>query len=106
MVRRPQTTYHYLRVTIDGPVKPGDVTGASSEHRQVEAPIWRDVSRDMTQKQNGRDTVLIFDVPQNVPAEPLGFAIDPPQPHFLRQVELHNTKNPDLRSCATNPIPI
>src|SRR5260370_11448714 len=104
MLRLPQTTYHYLRVTSDGPVRPGDVTGASSEHRQVEAPIWRDVSRDMTQKQNGRDTVLIFDVPQNVPVERLVFAIDPAQPNFRREVELENEKKLGLGSGEINRI--
>ncbi len=104
MLRLPQTTYHYLRVTIDGPVKPGDVTGASSEHRQVEAPIWRDVSRDMTQKQDGRDTVLIFDVPQNVPVERLVFSIDPAQPNFRREVELENEKKIRLGSGEINRI--
>src|SRR5262249_18242368 len=34
MLRLPLSTYKYLRVTIDGPVKPADVLGASSEFRQ------------------------------------------------------------------------
>ncbi len=104
MLRLPQTTYHYLRVTIDGPVKPGDVTGASSEHRQVKAPIWRDVSRGMTQKQDGRDTVLIFDVPQNVPVDRLVMVIDPAQPNFRREVELENEKKIGLGSGEINRI--
>src|SRR5215471_15045070 len=86
MLRLPKTTYRFLRVTIDGPVKPRDVTGASSEHRQEEDPIWRDVSHNAKQQQQGRDTVLIFDVPLNVPTERLVFEIDPTQPNFRREV--------------------
>ena len=104
MLRLPQTTYHYLRVTIDGPVKPGDVTGARSEHRQVQKPVWRDVSQEMNQQQKGRDTVLTFQVPENVPVERLVFTVDPAQPNFRREVELQNEKTMALGSGEINRI--
>lgn len=104
MLRLPQTTYHYLRVTIDGAVKPEDVTGASSEHRQEQKPVWRDVSRGMSQQQQGRDTILTFEVPENVPVERLVFTIDPAQPNFRREVELQNEKKMPLGSGEINRI--
>jgi hypothetical protein len=104
MLRLPQTTFHYLRVTIDGPIKPEDVTGASSEHRQVQKPVWRDVSREMSQQQQGRDTILTFHVPENMPVERLVLVIDPAQPNFRREVEIENQKNTALGSGEINRI--
>src|SRR6185437_7038457 len=43
MLRLPLSTYKYLRVTIDGPVKPTDFVGATSEFRQEQKAVWRDV---------------------------------------------------------------
>ena len=43
VLRLPLSTYKYLRVTIDGPVKPADIVGASSEFRQEQKAVWRDV---------------------------------------------------------------
>jgi hypothetical protein len=91
-------------VTIDGPVKPQDVTGASSEHRQEQQPIWRDVSRGMSQQQEGRETILTFDIPENVPVERLVFSVDPAQPNFRREVELQNEKKMALGSGEINRI--
>lgn len=105
MLRLPRSTYHYLRVTIDGPVKPDDVRGAASEHRQEQAPVWRDVSHDMSQQQQGRDTILTFGVPQNVPVERVVFLVDPTQPNFRRKVEIRH-KQIELGSGEINRIHI
>src|SRR6202140_1477584 len=41
-LRLPLSTYKYLRVTIDGPVKPADVVGAPSEFRQEQKGVGGD----------------------------------------------------------------
>jgi len=104
MLRLPQTAYRYLRVTIDGSVKPGDVRGATSEHRQVQKPVWHDVSGVARQEQQGKDTVLTFDVAENVPVERVVFAVDPAQPNFRREVQLQNEKKLYLGSGEINRI--
>lgn len=105
MLRLPRSTYRYLRVTIDGPVKPEDVTGATSEHRQEQKPTWRDVSAAPSrQQQEGKDTVLIFNVPDNVPVERVVFAIDPAQPNFRREIEFQNERKMPLGSGEINRI--
>ncbi len=104
MLRLPQTAYRYLRVTIDGSVKPGDVRGATSEHRQVQKPVWRNVSGMPRQEQQGKDTVLTFDVAENVPVERVVFAVDPAQSNFRREVQLQNEKKLYLGSGEINRI--
>src|SRR5262245_46971475 len=105
MLRLPQSTYRYLRVTIDGPVKPQDVTGATSEHRQVQKPIWRDVSSAPSQQQqDGKNTVLTFNVPDNVPVERVVFVVDPAHPNFRREVEFQYDKKMTLGSGEINRI--
>jgi uncharacterized protein DUF3999 len=93
MLRLPLSTYKYLRVTIDGPVKPADVLGASSEFRQEQKAVWRDVANSPPSSDRGHDSVRVFDIPQNVPVERVLFEIvDADQGNFLRQVEVTNDK--------------
>jgi uncharacterized protein DUF3999 len=91
-LRLPLTTYKYLRITIDGPVKPADVQGATAGERQEEKAVWRNISGSHGQQQEDRDTAFIFSLPKNVPVERLEFSIDPAQPNFRRQVEIENGK--------------
>lgn len=120
MLRLPRATYKYLRVTIDGPVKPEDVKGATSEVRQVQKPVWRDVSSQFTsggsprkaildgsgrmRSQPGKSSFLTFEVPENVPIERVIFEIDPGQPNFRREVEIQDDKGRVLGSGEINRI--
>jgi hypothetical protein len=103
-LRLPRSTYRYLRVTIDGPVKPRDVISAASEVRQEQKPLWRNVSQTPKQQQQGKDTVLVFDVPANVPVERVVFDIDPAQPNFRRDVEVRDDAGRPLGSAEINRI--
>jgi Protein of unknown function (DUF3999) len=105
MLRLPRATYKYLRVTIDGPVAPKDILGATSETGIEEAALWRDVSSAPQQQQDSqKNTVLTFDVAEKVPAERVLFAIDPAQPNFQRRVEIQNEKSAWLGSGEINRI--
>lgn len=108
MLRLPRASYKYLRVTIDGPVKPDEITGASSELREEQKPVWRNVGSEPTfastnagnmhwqkgqfEPQSGKDTVLTFTVPENVPIQKIVFDIDPAQPNFRRSVQIYDNK--------------
>lgn len=50
--------------------------------------VWRDLSSEPIQEQQGNDTVLTFFVPGNVPVERLIFAMDPAQHNFRRVMEI------------------
>jgi hypothetical protein len=105
VLRLPLSTYKYLRVTIDGPVKPADVLGASSEFRQEQKAVWRDIGETpiraempMSAARNnpsrhGKGTVLTFAVPENVPVNRVTFDIDPAQPNFRRSVQVTSDKD-------------
>jgi len=105
MLRLPLSTYKYLRVTIDGPVKPADIVGASSEFRQEQKAVWRDVggaptvaemptgaARNDSSRRSGKITVLTFAVPENVPVNRVTFEIDAAQPNFRRAVQVEGEK--------------
>jgi hypothetical protein len=89
-LRLPRSTYRYLRVTIDGPVKPEEVTGASSELREEEKPVWRDIAAQPQQETKDKKTTLTFAVPEDVPIDEVVFDIDPAQPDFRRDVSIEN----------------
>jgi len=111
MLRLPLSAYRYLRVTIDGPVKPADILGASSEFRQEQKAVWRDVGGEPTvsevaataqagdsQRVERKRTLLTFTVPKNVPINRVTFDIDPAQPNFRRAVQVMGEKDVYLGS--------
>jgi hypothetical protein len=104
MLRLPRAAYHYLRVTIEGPVKPQDILGAVSETQEEQQAVWRDVSASPQQTQQGKDTVLTFQVPENVPLEKLSFEIDPAQPNFRRNIEIKSGAGSVIGSGEINRI--
>jgi hypothetical protein len=106
VLRLPLSTYKYLRVTIDGPLKPADIVGASSEFRQEQKAVWRDVggaptvtelpasaARGDSSRIGRKGTELTFAVPENVPVNRVTFDIDPAQPNFRRSVQVEGDKD-------------
>jgi Protein of unknown function (DUF3999) len=104
VLRLPLSVYRYLRVTIDGPLKPDDILGASAEFRQEQKAVWRDVggaptvtelpasaARDSS-RVGRKGTVLTFTVPENVPVNRVTFDIDLAQPNFRRSVQVEGDK--------------
>jgi hypothetical protein len=91
-LRLPRATYKWLRVTIDGAVKPEDVLGATSETRDDQPAIWHEVSSTPKQEQKDKDTIFTFRATGNVPVERVLFVVDPTQPNFRRTVEIQNEK--------------
>jgi Protein of unknown function (DUF3999) len=117
MLRLPLSTYKYLRVTIDGPVKPDDIRGASSEFRQEQKAVWRDVGgapavaemparalREGSTRVERKGTVLTFAAPENVPVDRVTFDIDPSQANFRRSVQVTDDKDVYIGSGEINRI--
>lgn len=104
VLRLPRSIYRYLRVTLDGQVRPDEITGASSEKAEAQAAVWRDISGTPRQEQSGKDTVLTFDVPDNSPVERVTLAVDPAQPNFQRSVEIQGDNASWLASGEINRI--
>jgi hypothetical protein len=88
----PVSTYRFLRVTIDGVVKPSEVQSAAAGIERAQEAVWRDLRGEARQTQEGKDTVLTFSVPQNVPVERVMLDIDPAQGNFQREIEVQNEK--------------
>ncbi len=88
----PLTTYKYLRVTVDSPVKPSQVQGGTAGITRAQKAVWRDLSGDPKQTQEGKDTILTFSIPGNVPVERVILSVDPAQQNFLRGMEVQGDK--------------
>jgi hypothetical protein len=104
ILRLPRATYKYLRVTIDGAVKPEEVQGATSEMGEEQPAVWREVISTSKQEQKDKDTVFTFDATENVPVERVMFVVDATQPNFRRTVEIQNEKGVWLGSGEINRI--
>jgi uncharacterized protein DUF3999 len=86
----PLTSYKYLRVTMDGPVKRSGVENATAGMTRAQKAVWRDLSSEPKQTQQGKDTVLTFLVPGNVPVDRVILSIDPAQHNFQRRMEIQD----------------
>ena len=104
MLRLPLATFKYLRVTVDGPVKPKDVLRATSEMAEEQPALWRDVGSSSKEEHDGKDTVFTFEVAENVPVERVMFAVDATQPNFKRRIEIQNEKGGSIGSGEINRI--
>ena len=94
----PASTYKYVRVTVDNFVSPSDVQGATAGIERAQEAVWRDLVSEPTQAQEGKDTVLTFAVPQDVPVERVMLAIDPAQGNFKREIEVQLDKGSPART--------
>ena len=88
----PETTYKYLRVTVDGAVKPSDVKSGTAGIERSQEAEWRDLAGEPQQTQDGKDTILTFVVPEKVPMERLMLTIDPAQGNFQRGIVIQDDK--------------
>lgn len=86
----PLATYKYLRVNLDGPVKPSDIQSATAGITRAQKAVWRDVSSSSKRGEQGKDTVWTFSFPGNVSLERLVFEIDPSQQNFRRDLEIQD----------------
>jgi hypothetical protein len=93
----PVSTYKYLRVIVDGLVKPSDVQSATAGIERAQEAVWRDLNSEPKQTQEGKDTVLTFAVTENVPVERVMLAIDPAQGNFQRELEVQIDKRSTTR---------
>jgi len=102
----PRTTYKYLRVAIDGSVKPADVQGGIAGITRAQKAAWRTIGGSPKQIQQGKDTVVTFSIPENVPVERVLFEIDPTQPNFRREMEVQGDKGQAFGSGEISRIHI
>jgi hypothetical protein len=93
----PVSTYRYLRVTIDGLVKASDIQSAAAGIERAQQAVWRDLSNEPRRTQEGKDTVLTFEVPGNIPVERVLLAIDPAQGNFQREIEVESNNGSTIR---------
>jgi hypothetical protein len=88
----PLTTYKYLRVTIDRPVRPSDVEGGTAGMISEQKATWQDLSSKPKETQEGKDTVFTFPVPGDAPVDRVIFSVDQSQRGFERTVEIQDDK--------------
>lgn len=89
----PLSTFKYLRVTIDGPVKPKEVEAASASSTHEEIAVWRAVKSAAAQSEKDKSTVFTFAVPNGVPVDRVSFDVDPSQRNFTRSVDVKMEKD-------------
>lgn len=94
----PVSTFQFLRITVDSPVKPADIQGATAGTTLTQKASWRNVATASNPQQNGKDTELTLTLPQNVPVERVSFTFDPSQQNFRRDIEIQDESGRQVTS--------
>src|SRR6266481_5914908 len=94
----PLTTYKYLRVTVDKPVSPSDVETGTAGITRAQKAVWSELGSEPKQSQQGKDTILTFSVPGEVPVERAIISVDPTQQNFLRRLEVQGENGQEFGS--------
>ena len=84
----PLSDFRYLHFTIDGPIRPDQITGLSTERIPAAEPQYVNVSVTAAVQQRARDSVITFEVPPNVPVDRIVVAAGPRPANFSRNVTI------------------
>jgi Protein of unknown function (DUF3999) len=84
----PPSDFRYLHFTISGPLHPEDITGLTTERLPAGAPKFVTVAATPEVLQKGRDSVITFAVPPNIPVDRIRFSIGPSPVNLSRQVSI------------------
>lgn len=87
----PESNFRYLHFHIDGPIRPDQITGLSIGHAASEPQYLTFVTAESVQQQ-GRDSVVTFSVPANVPVDRIVFAPGVQPVNFSRDVTITVTQ--------------
>lgn len=88
----PATAFKYLRVTVDNAVKPSDIESGAAALTLAQTSVWQNLSNEPSQAQEGKDTVLRFAIPANIPVERVLLSIRPTPQNFRREMEIQDEK--------------
>lgn len=95
----PQSDFRYLHFRIDGPIQPDQITGITTGRLPQGQPRYITVAASSTIRQKGRDSLIEFTIPANIPVDRIDFAPGKQPVNFSRDVTV--TVKPD---AARPPI--
>ena len=89
----PLSAFKFLQVTVESTVQPSDVKNGTAGATRAQKAVWRDVTSPSRLEQQGKETVITFEVPPNTPVERLTLDIDPTQSNFCRQIQIRGSQD-------------
>ncbi|MGH9679822.1 MAG: hypothetical protein ACRD4Y_07710 [Candidatus Acidiferrales bacterium] len=87
----PTAIYKYMKVTVDGAIKPGGVQDAAAGITSLYQAAWKTIDAKPHLVQEGSNTVVMFSRAESIPVERVLFEVDPAQRNFRREVEIQGT---------------
>lgn len=102
----PLSNFRDLHFRIDGPVTPAQVTGINIQTAAQAPPEYINVASSATIKQQGRDSIIQFTVPANVPVDRILFTPGSQPANFSRDVAINvSPTNPQIEDEREAPFP-
>lgn len=102
----PLSNFRYLHFRIDGRITPAQITGINVQSAVHAPPEYIDIASSSTVKQQGRDSIIQFRVPANVPVDRILFAPGAQPANFSRDVTINVSPiNPQVEDESEYPFP-
>jgi hypothetical protein len=97
----PVSDLRYLHFEIQGQVRPEDVKGLSIEREPIEPARYLTVAETKIASRQGRDSIIEFTIPANIPVERIEFEPAISSLNFSRLVTVEVTSTPNGNSPPT-----
>jgi hypothetical protein len=97
----PQSDFPYLHFTVTGPLQPKQITALSVDRLPAGAPQYVTIAATPQVTEKGRDSIITFAIPPNVPVDRIAFNIGAQPVNFGRQVSV--TIQPASASAENTP---
>ncbi|HSA92681.1 MAG TPA: DUF3999 family protein [Terriglobales bacterium] len=103
-LRLPDSRFRYLRITLAGAVKPGEVVSAKVARVEEVPGRWTEIGVSPRFTRDGRTTVITWDAPANVPLERLSFEVEDGQENFRRDFRVFNAEGREVASGTVTRV--
>ena len=88
VLKLPPSTFRYLHVTLSPGIRPDQVKGASVSNIEEKKASWVPVQAKALETENGRQTVILLNLPPKMPVDRITFVVPARRVNFRRAVTM------------------
>jgi hypothetical protein len=92
-IQLPTSTFRFLHVTLNPPLRPQDVQGATVFDVQERSTAWTKLGECKAEGEKNRSTVYKCEVQESVPVDRIAFELPESEQNFRREVAVYNAQN-------------
>ena len=92
-IQLPVTSFRFLHVALNGPLRPEELMGASVFHDLEKATVWTRLAECRHEAERSRMTVFRCEIPAAAPIDRIVFEMQDSRSNFRRDVSAYDAQN-------------